>query len=171
MPNTHLPRVSLLAVVAVSVLAGCTAAQQPAAQAPVPQQPVAQQPAPQQPAAAPAAPPAAAPAVPAAAPAAGIYSEAQAEEGQKVFEKSCASCHEVGEFTNRFFKAKWSKRPLFDLFEQTRTTMPDDNPGSLPREQYGSVVAYILKLNGLPAGSARFSTDSASLAAITLNMP
>ena len=43
--------------------------------------------------------------------------------------------------------------------------------GTLTREQYLSAVAYILKLNGLPAGPTPLASDSVALSAITLDLP
>jgi mono/diheme cytochrome c family protein len=100
-----------------------------------------------------------------------LYTEQQATEGQAVFTKSCAECHESKDVNGADFKTKWSGRPVFALFEQIRTTMPDGNPGTLPRDDYVAAVAYILKLNGLPPGETRLASDSAALSAITLTLP
>lgn len=100
-----------------------------------------------------------------------VYTEEQAAEGQAVYTKVCSECHETKDVTGADFKTKWVGQPLFALFEQIRTTMPDGNPGTLTREQYAATVAYILKLNGLPAGTAPLATDSAALAAIKFELP
>jgi mono/diheme cytochrome c family protein len=102
---------------------------------------------------------------------AGVYTEEQAAAGQAVFTKTCSECHETKDVTGPDFRTKWKGRPVFALFEQIRTTMPDGNPGTLTREQYLSAVAYILKLNGLPAGTTPLASDSAGLSAITLDLP
>lgn len=100
-----------------------------------------------------------------------IYSEEQATAGQATWTKVCAECHESVDVTGPDFKTKWRGQSVFALFEQIRTTMPDGNPGTLSREEYAATVAYILKLNGLPAGEKAMPTDSASLAAFTLDLP
>lgn len=100
-----------------------------------------------------------------------IYSEEQAVAGQAAWTKVCAECHETVDVTGADFKTKWRGQSVFALFEQIRTTMPDGNPGTLSREEYAATVAYILKLNGLPAGEKAMPTDSASLAAFTLDLP
>lgn len=99
-----------------------------------------------------------------------MYTEAQAASGQAVFTKVCAECHETKDVTGGDFRTKWNGRPVFALFEQIRTTMPDGNPGTLTREEYVATVAYVLKLNGLPAGEAPLGTDSVSLSALTLEL-
>jgi S-disulfanyl-L-cysteine oxidoreductase SoxD len=42
--------------------------------------------------------------------------------------------------------------------------MPQDRPGSLSAEEYADVVAYILRLNGRPAGERELPADAALLA-------
>ncbi|MBY0492530.1 MAG: c-type cytochrome [Gemmatimonadaceae bacterium] len=101
----------------------------------------------------------------------GVYTEEQAAAGQAVFTKTCSECHETKDVTGPDFRTKWKGRPVFALFEQIRTTMPDGNPGTLTREQYLSTVAYILKLNGMPAGTTPLASDSVALSAITLDLP
>lgn len=101
----------------------------------------------------------------------GFYTEEQATAGQAVFAKVCSECHETKDVNGADFRTKWSGQTVFALYEQIRTTMPDGNPGSLPKEEYASAVAYILKLNKLPAGPTMLGTDSLSLAALTLALP
>lgn len=101
----------------------------------------------------------------------GVYTEQQAADGQAVFTKTCSECHETKDVTGADFRTKWKGRPVFALFEQIRTTMPDGNPGTLTREQYLNAVAYILKLNGMPAGTTPLASDSVALSAIMLDLP
>ena len=46
-----------------------------------------------------------------------------------------------------------------DLLEEIVATMPEDNPGGLPKTQYIDVIAYMFKLNGLPTGDAELGED------------
>ena len=100
-----------------------------------------------------------------------LYTEAQATDGATVWTNTCAGCHEAKDVTSADFRTKWVGRSLFALYEQIRTTMPDDAPGTLTAEQYLHSVAYILKLNGLPAGETKLVADSASLSALTFALP
>lgn len=100
-----------------------------------------------------------------------LYTEAQAEEGLKVWNETCASCHETKDVTSDDFKTKWVGRTLFELYEQIRTTMPDDGPGTLTPEQYLHSVVYILKLNGLPAGDTPLVSDSVTMSALKFELP
>ena len=100
-----------------------------------------------------------------------VYSDSQATAGQAVWNKSCSECHETKDVTGGDFRTKWAGQPVFSLFEQIRTTMPDGDPGTLPKEEYEAAVAYIFKLNGLAPGAAPFTADSTALAAVKLVLP
>ena len=84
--------------------------------------------------------------------AATTVSDDQASRGLGVFTKTCSACHMKEDMSGNDFKTKWSTRPVFDLFELIRTTMPDDNPGTMTRDQYIDVTTYLLRLNGAPSG-------------------
>lgn len=100
-----------------------------------------------------------------------LYTEEQATDGATVWTNTCSGCHEAKDVTSADFRTKWVGQSLFALYEQIRTTMPDDGPGTLTAEQYLHSVAYILKLNGLPAGETKLVADSASLSALTFALP
>jgi hypothetical protein len=61
------------------------------------------------------------------------------------------------------------------LLDRIRTTMPQDNPASLPREQYAAIQAFLLKANGFPAGSKPLDSRSEYLTGIRwqnrINLP
>jgi cytochrome c5 len=99
-----------------------------------------------------------------------LYTEEQATTGTEVFKKVCVECHEKADITNVDFRGKWNGRTLYDLYELVRSTMPDSNPGSLSREEYAGALAYILKLNGLPAGTTAVMPDSAAMTAAKLDL-
>jgi hypothetical protein len=46
--------------------------------------------------------------------------------------------------------------------------MPYDAPGSLTKQQYADVVAYVLKMNGYAAGEAELTPSAAALKKINL---
>ena len=100
-----------------------------------------------------------------------LYTEEQATAGAAVFGKVCAECHEKADITKPDFRSKWNGRTLFELFELVRTTMPDSNPGGLTREEYAGALAYILKANGLPAGTTAVMPDSALMSNVKLSLP
>ncbi len=100
-----------------------------------------------------------------------VYTEAQATRGQEVFTAICSECHEVEDLTNEDFRLNWDNTTLYELFDNIRTTMPDENPGTLTQQQYIDVTTYVLKLNKLPAGEVEFTGDSASASAVRLPLP
>ena len=100
----------------------------------------------------------------------GLYTVEQAERGEQVFKKVCYECHEVEDLTNEDFRFEWDGRSVCELYELVRTTMPDENPGTLSREQYLDAIAYVLKINNQPAGPAEFVGDSASSSVVMLKL-
>lgn len=100
-----------------------------------------------------------------------LYTEEQATAGAAVYGKVCAECHEKTDVTSADFKANWGGRPLYELFEEIRTTMPEDNPGALSRDEYAGTVAYILQMNGLQAGPTAVMPDSAAMSAVKITFP
>jgi hypothetical protein len=97
---------------------------------------------------------------------AAIYTDAQAERGSQVYGYRCVACHQRTDYANPDFRLKWNGQTAFALFERIRSSMPDTDPGSYGITEYQDVVAYILKMNGLPAGTASFVGDSVAKATV-----
>ena len=95
-------------------------------------------------------------------PAAGIAA-VQAERGEKIFRTECAACHTTSQFATPEFTRSWSDRAVFELFDQIRVNMPQDNPGKLSPKEYLDVVIYLLKLNGADTGGSELPPDEAAL--------
>ena len=101
----------------------------------------------------------------------GVFTEVQASEGAALYRSHCASCHgdalgggeAVPALVGVTFSATWEGVPLFDLYDRVRTTMPPGKTGVLARSGYASLVAYLLKSNGMPAGEKTLGADKASL--------
>jgi mono/diheme cytochrome c family protein len=89
----------------------------------------------------------------------GVYTEEQAARGDTEHQNNCSACHGAEKYSGDAFTKNWIGRTVFDLFDQIKTTMPDDNPGGLSAQQYKDVVAYILKTNGIPAGTDSLPSD------------
>lgn len=68
------------------------------------------------------------------------------------------------------FQYEWGRRTVGDLYEHLFETMPEDAPGSLTPSQYIDVVAYILRLNGFPAGNAELRPEG-PLLGVSLQAP
>ena len=101
----------------------------------------------------------------------GVYSAAQARSGRNVFRGACESCHALSELTGPTFWNKVAGKPLAELFTYVSTKMPSDDPGSLGEEYYTSVLAFMLQLNGMPAGEKDLPADSTALAKILVVPP
>ena len=105
----------------------------------------------------------------------GIYTGAQAEQGQGLYDAQCVSCHgELAAFVpemaallgDHTFKNRWRGRTLGELFELIQVEMPQDAPGTLSPEQTADLVAYILSGNRLPAGAVVLTSDVEQLSEI-----
>jgi mono/diheme cytochrome c family protein len=98
----------------------------------------------------------------------GVYTDAQATRGQRTTQQNCGSCHSASEWSSSMFLTAWSGRPVRELHNHLRMTMPYDAPGKLTAEQYSDIVAYMLKLNNAPAGETELPSDDEGLRAISV---
>ncbi len=96
----------------------------------------------------------------------GVYTVTQADQGEQLAVAICFVCHVAQEW--RGLVRSWSGRPLGELYQLIRGTMPNDDPGSLTREEYAAVVAYMLELNGAAAGPAPLPSDDEALGRIQM---
>jgi quinoprotein glucose dehydrogenase len=89
------------------------------------------------------------------------FSAQQSAAGRALYSQQCAPCHgaalEGGEagpaLRGQTFMGKWANKPFAELFELTRRTMPVTQPGRLPREQYGQILAHVMESNGIKASA------------------
>jgi hypothetical protein len=103
---------------------------------------------------------------------AGVFTAAQAESGQAIYESTClGGCHSLASHRGVAFRQRWDGHPVFELYQVINEEMPKDDPGSLTADQSLQLVAYMLKLNGLPAGSDRLPTDAGTLKKIKIELP
>jgi S-disulfanyl-L-cysteine oxidoreductase SoxD len=101
----------------------------------------------------------------------GVFTRAQAERGQKLFSQRCAGCHPIETFTEPLFLATWRGQTAHALFTSIRTTMPQENPGGLRRQEYADLIAYLLHLNKLPAGSEELGASDDALKRVVIEPP
>ena len=101
----------------------------------------------------------------------GVYTAAQADRGQVVFRSKCASCHAPNRITDDLFYTSFAGKPLWEMFDVISDSMPEDNPGSLKKEEYADVIGYLLKLNNFPAGETDLPIDKDALSAILMEKP
>jgi cytochrome c len=105
----------------------------------------------------------------------GIYSAAQAEQGARLYADKCAMCHgsrleggvETPPLTGKFM-ANWAGASVGDLVEYVSKAMPQPAPASLSSEDNLKLVAFLLRQNGAPPGSAALSDDGATYRSIRI---
>ena len=83
----------------------------------------------------------------------------------------CVACHPRGTYTTAAFKTAWTGRPLSELFDLVREKMPKNDPASLTPAEYAQAIAYLLKINDVPAGEHELPPDSEALKKIRIEMP
>ena len=101
----------------------------------------------------------------------GVYTEEQAERGEPLYAEKCSSCHgpdmNGGEMapglTGGEFQANWNDLTLGDLFERMRISMPQNNPGSLSRQQNADILAAMMRKGNYPAGKTELPTQTEML--------
>ena len=99
----------------------------------------------------------------------------QQARGKALYMDKCSKCHqeslrgtaEYPPLAGDTFWTNWETYTANNLLEQMRTTMPDDAPGSLARENYVDIVAYILKMNDVTL-TADLPTDADELKKVIL---
>lgn len=107
----------------------------------------------------------------------GVYTAAQAQQGNAAYQKQCASCHgddlggsgQTPPLNGDEFMTNWQGQTMGDLFEKVQTSMPADHPGTLTREQTADLLAYLLSSNHFPAGKTDLPTDAAALKQIHID--
>src|SRR5262245_52485563 len=90
----------------------------------------------------------------------GIYTAEQATIGQTAYATACAACHrpdlsgqfEAPPLAGANFMNAWRGRSTNELYTKIATSMPPTAPGSLSEQAATSLVAFILRSNGAPAG-------------------
>ncbi|MBN1238297.1 MAG: PQQ-binding-like beta-propeller repeat protein [Gammaproteobacteria bacterium] len=104
------------------------------------------------------------------------YTDAQADDGARIYAQTCAQCHGANlddgplgaPLKGVAFMDKYGGGSVFDLFDVTRRTMPTSSPGSLDVSAYASLVAYLLRANDIVAGDTALPTDPRALAAMRI---
>ena len=105
----------------------------------------------------------------------GVYSDTQAERGRALYLAQCASCHGddlegmgfAPGLLGTEFLSLWTGQSLRDLYSRTRTTMPEDMPGSLSPAETIDIVSYLFEANGFPSGPADLEREMLETITIT----
>ena len=107
----------------------------------------------------------------------GVFTDVQAKRGEAAYQSNCAACHGKNlqatnpgapSLTLPSFGLSWHGKPVGDLFELMRTTMPLGAGGSLSEPEYLDILAFILKFNGYPAGDRELGPEAQVLKQIVI---
>ena len=117
----------------------------------------------------------------------GVYTEAQAGRGEKAYKLACGYCHKdnlAGGFFDdgngrapalagarafdSSFEKRWAGVSLGDMLVEIGTTMPQQDPGSLPPETYIDILSFLLSKNDVPAGASELPADLEALQGIRI---
>lgn len=106
----------------------------------------------------------------------GVYTTEQARRGQVRYTEICASCHgetlaggeSAPPLAGGEFLSNWNTLTVGDLFDRTRSTMPQNKPGSLSREANAEIMAYLLSANQFPPGQEALPQNSEVLREIRI---
>jgi S-disulfanyl-L-cysteine oxidoreductase SoxD len=101
----------------------------------------------------------------------GVYSAAQAERGEKTYKARCETCHMSDQFSGYVFMQSWTGQTVDALYDNLRRTMPKDNPGSLKPQDYADIIAYLLKINRLPAGDVDLKGTKPAMKEVVIEAP
>lgn len=96
-----------------------------------------------------------------------VYSDSQATRGEGLYKATCMKCHgetlagtdSAVSLAGNDFLVNWDGLTLDQLYDKMLTTMPSDNPKSLPSTQIIDVLAYVLSKNAFPSGKAALPDD------------
>ena len=93
----------------------------------------------------------------------GVYTEVQANRGEREYGRTCEHCHgaglegdtgkEIPPLVSDPFMRNWNGKNLKELFDLLSRSMPADNRGSLSARTYTDLIAYLLRANDAPAGT------------------
>lgn len=101
----------------------------------------------------------------------GVYTAAQATRGEETYMNICVACHPKGTYATPIFRTTWNGRLVSDLFDVVQEKMPKNDPGTLTPAEVAQVLAYLLKINDVPAGQTELPEDVEALKKIRFETP
>jgi len=104
----------------------------------------------------------------------GVYTAAQADRGRAVYASHCSRCH--GEaaasrdnpLSGERFADHWEARTLADLFRRVTAMPPGESAAAVETADKRDAMAFVLRQNGFPEGSADLPSDEEGLATIRI---
>jgi mono/diheme cytochrome c family protein len=111
----------------------------------------------------------------------GIYTDLQADRGEREYGRTCAHCHglalegdgahEIPTLVSDPFIRRWRGKPVQALFDSLMRSMPADDRGSLTPRATADMIAYLLRANGAPSGEIPLPSERDALAALVIEKP
>jgi mono/diheme cytochrome c family protein len=100
-----------------------------------------------------------------------IYSDSQAARGESLYKATCVKCHgetlagtdSAVSLTGNDFLVNWDGLTLDQLYDKMTTSMPSDNPKSVPTSNMIDILAFVLSKNSFPSGKTALPDDVAVL--------
>lgn len=100
-----------------------------------------------------------------------VYTDEQATRGQAAYNRTCARCHleslagadESPALTGAAFLGNWNGLTLGEMHARVKKSMPSDDPGTYGPQLITDVMAYVLRVNGFPAGKAELTHEGGAL--------
>lgn len=100
-----------------------------------------------------------------------VYTDEQATRGQAAYNRTCARCHleslagadESPALTGAAFLSNWNGLTLGEMHARVKKSMPSDDPGTYGPQLITDVMAYVLRVNGFPAGKTELTHEGGAL--------
>ena len=105
-----------------------------------------------------------------------VYNPDQAKRGQTKYSQVCSNCHlsdlsgsdQAPSLAGGEFLDRWEGQSVGDLADRIRTSMPQDDIGSLNTQMSVDIVAYLLQANNFPAGQEELKADRSFLKTVMI---
>jgi mono/diheme cytochrome c family protein len=108
-----------------------------------------------------------------------VYSDLQADRGEREYGRTCSHCHglslegdgarEIPTLVSDQFLRRWRGKTVQALFDSLMRSMPADNRGSLTPRMTADMIAYLLRANGAPSGDVPLPSERDPLAAVLID--
>ena len=108
-----------------------------------------------------------------------VYSDLQADRGERDYGRTCAHCHglslegdgarEIPTLVTDQFLRRWRGKPVQALFDSLMRSMPADDRGSLTPRAAADMIAFLLRANGAPSGDNPLPSEREVLASVVID--
>jgi mono/diheme cytochrome c family protein len=108
-----------------------------------------------------------------------VYSDLQADRGEREYGRTCAHCHglalegdgahEIPTLVSDQFLRRWRGKTVQALFDSLMRSMPADDRGSMTPRMTADMIAYLLRANGAPPGETPLASERDALATVVID--